>query len=196
MKLTVSLRCLFVYGTLRRGECNHALLGTAPFLGQCRTAGRYTLFNLGRYPAAIAGGRTAIVGEVYVLNKALLARLDRLEDYPQEYIRVCIATPYGSAWIYLYRWPPAPETPVIFSGDWRFAKRPRPAPPALRRRVQHILEYYRSGSLRPIGPGSHSSQEPIRSGDNASPGASPGYGLFCQIQNGRQAKSILSGSYG
>lgn len=133
MKLAGSPCRLFVYGTLRRGECNHTLLGAAPFLGPCRTAGRYTLFNLGRYPAAMVGGRTAIVGEVYALNKALLARLDRLEDYPREYIRACIATPYGPAWIYLYRWPPAPETPVIFSGDWRFAKRSHPAPLALRR---------------------------------------------------------------
>ncbi len=191
MKLTGSPRCLFVYGTLRRGECNHALLGAAPFLGQYRTAGRYTLFNLGRYPAVMAGGRTAIIGEVYALNKTLLARLDRLEDYPREYIRACIATPYGPAWIYLYRWPPASETPVIFSGDWRFARRPRSTPPALQRWVRHTLERSRSGPLRRIDPGSHSSRGPILSGDDKP----PGYGLFCQSQNGRQA-NYIGESYG
>jgi gamma-glutamylcyclotransferase (GGCT)/AIG2-like uncharacterized protein YtfP len=126
-----SPRCLFVYGTLRRGEYNHRLLKNAPFLGRYRTAARYTLFHLGRYPAAMAAGRTAVVGEVYALDKALLARLDRLEDYPQEYSRECIATPYGPAWIYLYRRPPAPETPVIVRGDWLLVRRFRSTPPSI-----------------------------------------------------------------
>lgn len=163
MKPTGSPRYLFVYGTLRRGECNHRLLGAAPCLGQCRTAGRYTLFHLGRYPAAIAGGRTAIVGEVYTLNKALLARLDRLEDYPREYVRAGIVTPYGPAWIYLYRRLPALETPVIFSGDWRLARRPRSTPPAWQRWAQQTLEQPCSGPLRRIGPENYSLQaDPVR----------------------------------
>jgi gamma-glutamylcyclotransferase (GGCT)/AIG2-like uncharacterized protein YtfP len=118
---------LFVYGTLRRGEYNHHVLGNAPLLGLYRTPPHYTMLNLGRYPAVIAGGRTAIKGEVYALNKALLARLDSLEHYPEEYLRESIATPYGSAWIYLYRHLPTPDTPLITSGDWRLTQHVRPA---------------------------------------------------------------------
>jgi gamma-glutamylcyclotransferase (GGCT)/AIG2-like uncharacterized protein YtfP len=128
-----SPRCIFVYGTLRRGEYNHRWLGNAPWLGRYRTPGRYTLLNLGQYPAVLAGGHTAIKGEVYTLNKVLLARLDRLENYPEEYLRERIATPYGTAWIYLYRHRPAPDTPVIPSGDWRLARRLRPAATPIRR---------------------------------------------------------------
>ncbi|MFO1433707.1 MAG: gamma-glutamylcyclotransferase family protein [Candidatus Competibacteraceae bacterium] len=167
MKPTGSPHCLFVYGTLRRGECNHPLLRAAPFLGQCRTAGRYTLFHLGGYPAAIAGGRTALVGEVYTLNKALLTRLDSLEDYRREYGRDRIATPYGPAWIYLYRRPPALTTPIIFSGDWRLARRPRSTPPAWQQWAQQTLEQPRSRPLRRIGPEGNSLQGPTLSGDDA-----------------------------
>ncbi len=122
-----SPRCLFVYGTLRRGEYNHHVLGNAPLLGLYRTRAHYTMLKLGWYPAVIAGGRTAIRGEVYALNKALLARLDSLENYPEEYLRECIATPCGPAWIYLYRQPPPPGTPLIASGDWRLTRHARPA---------------------------------------------------------------------
>lgn len=45
-------------------------------------------------------------------------RLDRLEDYPRLYDRVLIPTPYGRAWVYLYRGPKA-DRALIGSGDWR-----------------------------------------------------------------------------
>jgi gamma-glutamylcyclotransferase (GGCT)/AIG2-like uncharacterized protein YtfP len=118
---TVSLglpRCVFVYGTLRRGERNHHFLKEAPLLSYHRTAPCYTLVNLGRYPAAIPGGETAIVGELYALGEGLLARLDRLEDCPREYIRELIPSPRGPAWMYVYRHP-IPGALVIASGDWR-----------------------------------------------------------------------------
>lgn len=109
---------VFVYGTLRRGECNHHYLSGARWLGIHRTDPCYTLLDLGEYPAMISSGKTAIVGEVYAINDFLMARLDWLEDYPEEYIRERIPTPYGLAWIYIYRHPTA-NVPVIASGDWR-----------------------------------------------------------------------------
>lgn len=121
---------LFVYGTLRRGETNHYLLGNATLLGVHRTNPRYTMLDLGWYPAVIDNGQTAIVGEVYSLSKAQLPGLDMLEDYPNTYTRQLITSAYGSAWMYLYRHAVAAGTPVIPSGDWRrrkhsrFSKRP------------------------------------------------------------------------
>ncbi|MDQ2695481.1 MAG: gamma-glutamylcyclotransferase [Pseudomonadota bacterium] len=108
---------VFVYGTLRRGGSNHRWLRGAPRLGAHRTAAQFTLLDLGPYPAAVAGGRTALRGEVYAVDAARLALLDRLEDCPREYRRQRIPTPFGAAWIYLYR-RPAPGAPRIASGDW------------------------------------------------------------------------------
>ncbi|MCP5420908.1 MAG: gamma-glutamylcyclotransferase [Gammaproteobacteria bacterium] len=119
---------VFVYGTLRRGECNHCLLRAARFMGRHRTQARYTLLNLGAYPAALAGGRTALIGELYALNHAILRRLDQLEDYPREYTRVRLPTPLGAAWIYLYRDRPPGSVRIIANGDWR-RRDPRPATP-------------------------------------------------------------------
>ncbi|MEE4380260.1 MAG: gamma-glutamylcyclotransferase [Candidatus Competibacteraceae bacterium] len=110
-------QAVFVYGTLRRGEANHHWLGDAPLLGQHCTAARYTLLDLGPYPAVVTKGRTAIVGELYALDEGLLSHLDELEDYPREYTRERITIPQGKAWMYLYRQPPA-DAVIIPSGDW------------------------------------------------------------------------------
>ena len=115
---------VFVYGTLLRGEVNHYLLSGAEPLGPHRTEPCYTLFHLGAYPGVAPGGGTAIHGEVYGVDGAGLARLDQLEDYPRLYDRRLIPTPFGRAWIYLYRGRLA-DRPVIPGGDWRaFASDP------------------------------------------------------------------------
>lgn len=94
---------IFVYGTLRRGEANHCLLSAADCLGPHRTCARYRLLHLGRYPWAVEGRSTAIVGEIYRVSRRQLLRLDRLEAYPSLFTRRLIKTPQGRAWIYLYR---------------------------------------------------------------------------------------------
>lgn len=114
---------VFVYGTLLRGEVNHHLLAGAQCLGPHRTAPCYTLFRLGAYPGLAVGGNTAIVGEVYRVDAARLRTLDRLEDYPRLYDRVLIPTPYGRAWVYLFRGQRRDRS-RIHSGDWRSAGAP------------------------------------------------------------------------
>jgi gamma-glutamylcyclotransferase (GGCT)/AIG2-like uncharacterized protein YtfP len=109
---------VFVYGTLLRGEINHYLLADAEYLGPHRTAPGFALYLLGAYPGAVRGGMTAIVGEVYAVDRAGLQRLDRLEDYPRLYDRKLVPSPYGRAWIYLYRGT-LRDRPVIRGGDWR-----------------------------------------------------------------------------
>lgn len=109
---------VFVYGTLLRGEVNHHLLTGAGFLGPHRTAPCFTLYLLGAYPGAVPAGGTAITGEVYRVDRAGLARLDRLEEYPRLYDRRAIPTPWGRAWVYLYRGP-VRDCPVLAGGDWR-----------------------------------------------------------------------------
>ncbi len=108
---------VFVYGTLRRGERNHRLLGGAPYLGAHVTEPTYTMLDLGAYPAVVPGGAQSIVGEVYALSRARLRVLDRLEDCPREYTREPISTPYGPAWVYLYRQLPR-RVRTVSGGDW------------------------------------------------------------------------------
>ncbi len=113
---------VFVYGTLRQGGGNHALLGRARCLGEHVTESGYRMLNVGSYPGVVTGGDTAIRGEVYEVTPALFRQLDALEDYPRSYTRERIDTPWGPAWMYLYR-PCGQRLPEIPSGDW-FQHRP------------------------------------------------------------------------
>lgn len=108
---------VFVYGTLRRGGSNHRLLSRARHLGAHVTEPAYRMLNVGPYPGVVAGGGTPIRGEVYEVTPAQLRELDALEDYPRSYTRERIDTPWGPAWMYLYR-PGGQRLPQITSGDW------------------------------------------------------------------------------
>jgi gamma-glutamylaminecyclotransferase len=108
---------IFVYGTLRRGESHAHLLNNAEYLGPHLTEPRYTLCDLGDYPAAVSWGVTAIHGEVYDVDDQTLHMLDEYEDFPKLYNRRLIPTPYGGAWMYLVLAPPA-VTCIIAHGDW------------------------------------------------------------------------------
>lgn len=113
---------VFVYGTLLSGEVNHGLLNGAELLGAWRTEPRFCMISLGAYPGVIAG-ENAIYGEVYGVDEATLAGLDRLEDYPRLYGRELIPTDWGAAWIYRFRGPVF-DRRIIEGGDWRAATRP------------------------------------------------------------------------
>jgi len=113
-------RCqqVFVYGSLRRGQRYHHLMRGARHIGDYQLPPRYTLFDLGPYPALRPDGRDPVQGEVYVVDAVLLRRLDVLERHPLEFRRRLVATPAGAAWIYFYTRSPAPAVPVVVHGDW------------------------------------------------------------------------------
>ena len=75
---------LFVYGTLRRGFCNHGWLGGAACCGTAKTAEAYGLYLEAGIPYLAADeARYPVVGEVYrVTDARTLAGLDaeRVED--------------------------------------------------------------------------------------------------------------------
>jgi gamma-glutamylaminecyclotransferase len=111
---------VFVYGTLLRGEANHAVLRGARFLGTARTTPGYELLDLGEYPAMRAGGATAVEGETYAVDPAHLAELDRFEDVPRSYVRAPIVLEDGcSAHAYLAATPARAVRSAIPSGSWR-----------------------------------------------------------------------------
>lgn len=125
---------LFVYGTLKRGQPNHARLEGAHWLGEAWLEGA-CLYDLGPFPMAIAAaGRVG--GELHAVAPGGLARLDAFEGCPRLYERHWLPLSDGRrAWVYLGRarqvrhsrplpeglWPPvaevlAPAVPV--AGAW------------------------------------------------------------------------------
>jgi len=110
---------VFVYGSLLRGLGNHRLLERARFVGVARTPARFTMHDLGAFPAIANDGHTAIVGEVYAVDGPTLERLDRLEGHPTHYRREPIELEDGElAHIYVYVASLA-GAQVVASGDWR-----------------------------------------------------------------------------
>ena len=84
---------LFVYGSLKREQPNHAQLGTARFVANVRTAPRFALREIAGYPALVAGGR-AIEGELFELDESVLPELDAFEG--EAYVRREIELSDGS----------------------------------------------------------------------------------------------------
>uniref|UniRef100_A0A182WY00 Gamma-glutamylcyclotransferase family protein n=1 Tax=Anopheles quadriannulatus TaxID=34691 RepID=A0A182WY00_ANOQN len=94
--MSTTLRRVFVYGTLKRGEPNHHWLtdaanGQARFIAKGRTVGRYPLVVATRHNVPflldVPGTGHSVVGEIYEIDDRMLGRLDVLEDYPQLYDR-------------------------------------------------------------------------------------------------------------
>jgi gamma-glutamylaminecyclotransferase len=109
---------LFAYGTLRRGQSNHSRLADARFVAEARTEPSFELVDLGGYPALLEGGDTAVSGELYELDAALLARLDEFEEVPQLYERKQISLGDTCAHVYVMPRDRAACAPRIQVGDW------------------------------------------------------------------------------
>lgn len=110
---------LFVYGTLRPGGYNHYLLEEALHLGPAVTEPEFDLVDLGSYPAMVPGGETAVVGDLFEIDEALLRRCDRLEGHPDFYYRTTVTLSGNEeALTYLMLPEKVTERPRIPSGDW------------------------------------------------------------------------------
>jgi gamma-glutamylcyclotransferase (GGCT)/AIG2-like uncharacterized protein YtfP len=128
-------RHVFVYGTLRGGGSNDiarlaqdARLAPPLHVADASIAG--TLYDLGAYPGALLGGSGRVHGEIYRIDAALEARLDRLEevmpDDSGEYRkRERVIEAEGRRWsclVYEIHPDRIAGRAVIESGDW-FAAR-------------------------------------------------------------------------
>jgi len=119
-------RRVFVYGSLLRGEPNHPVIERAELVGAATTPPRFTLHDLGAFPAMIEGGEHAIVGEVYEVDQATLTALDRLEGHPRFYRRTPIALADGSAAeTYVLTRAQVVGRPVVSTGSWRAHRKAR-----------------------------------------------------------------------
>ena len=109
----------FVYGSLLRGEANHRLLQRARFVRAARTSPVFTMVDLGAFPGILAGGTTAIAGEVYEVDEDTLRALDRLEGHPTFYRRHEVELDDRSfASAYLLPAPRLRSFPAVTSGSW------------------------------------------------------------------------------
>lgn len=108
---------VFVYGSLKKGSYNHNLLLNSEFISQHITEQKYTMVDIGMYPAVIQSGNTAICGEIYKVEKNVLRALDELEGFPDYYDRILTPTKFGESWMYIL--PNNSENyTVLPSGQW------------------------------------------------------------------------------
>lgn len=111
---------LFVYGSLLRGERDHELLDQAVFVGPAKTAARYTLVDLGPYPALLENGRSSIVGELYVVDRKQRFVLDVKKECPVLFHRIEVELEDGSrAEAYAMRDEQVRGKRRLPRGDWR-----------------------------------------------------------------------------
>ena len=131
---------VFVYGTLKRGHCNHHWLAEATFQGEA-VLPDVVLHDLGPFPMAVPG-EGSVWGELYAVEAAGLARLDRLEGYPRLYDRRPLRLADGRrAWVYLGRPHQVRHVSAIADGCWK-----GPAPGAAVRRSQMGLDPLATGN--------------------------------------------------
>lgn len=103
---------VFVYGTLRRNHRHHDLLPSSTFIGDFRTGTAYprvvSTAYFGPVLLDIPGTGAPVCGEVYAVDDATLAALDKLENndgvnYTRRAIKVTrVADPAATADAYVY----------------------------------------------------------------------------------------------
>src|SRR3546814_631811 len=82
----MSKHLIFVYGTLKRGWGNNAIIHDQKYIGVGTTSPDFEMFSLGGYPGVIEGDKR-ISGELWEIDDAAFARCDRLEGHPNFYKR-------------------------------------------------------------------------------------------------------------
>lgn len=116
---------VFVYGTLRYGMGAHRMLRDSEYLGVTETEDGFALMDMGSCPAMVPAAAGRVRGEVYLVDPATLADLDRYESHPRLYRRTPIGVEdFGvvAAYVWVGR---ALSGDVVLGGDWTRLMRQR-----------------------------------------------------------------------
>jgi len=72
---------VFVYGTLKRGACNHSYLAGQRFVGETSSVPGFTLYALTGYPGLVCDplDEEGVCGELWEVDETALQGLDALE---------------------------------------------------------------------------------------------------------------------
>ncbi len=119
-------KLVFVYGTLRKGDCRYGLDTLVELIHPEAHLEGFQLLHLGGFPG-IVPGRGRVRGEVHLYTK--FDELDRIEGFCEEspsrslFLRkqVIIELPLGEelqASTYVFNANPREDSRVIESGDW------------------------------------------------------------------------------
>ena len=125
---------IFVYGTLLEGHPGHGLLDGAELGGVALTEAAFELVDLGAYAALVPGGKTAVSGELYLVDLETRARIDRERQVPLLFERARIRLADGSeAEAYVMSADKVRGRRRLRHGDWRrrfepAVPRPEPSP--------------------------------------------------------------------
>ncbi len=111
---------VFVYGTLMHGEHAHERLDGAKFLGEYRIRG-YALYDLGWFPGIRPMEGAVVYGEVYEVDDAMLAGMDRYEGEGSLYHRTPVVAENGNGTIEAQAYVYAREirSGRIEGGNWK-----------------------------------------------------------------------------
>ena len=125
--MSSSFTNVFVYGTLKRGQCLHHVLANQEFLGEAKTKAEYVLVSLGDFPGLVTPDAFAeevqsqsIAGELYRVDSACLIELDRVECVDENMYQRCLVSLLEPtdviAETYVYQ--PAVYTSMICGNRW------------------------------------------------------------------------------
>jgi len=138
----MSEEAVFVYGTLRRGDCRNGALEGYECLSREAHLQGFHMKHLGGFPAIVPDPDQKVLGEIYRIDKECLAQLDRIEGHPHFYRRTKVLVfDVGvtqreikgetkkvhkgfHCWTYVFADPSRiTDCPIIKSGDWFSTRR-------------------------------------------------------------------------
>jgi gamma-glutamylcyclotransferase (GGCT)/AIG2-like uncharacterized protein YtfP len=86
MEVSINDCPIFVYGTLMRGRRASHMLAGATFAGLFQLKD-YAMYHLGRYPGIVPCRGETVYGELYYVNREMLAQMDAYEEEGSLYLR-------------------------------------------------------------------------------------------------------------
>ncbi len=81
---------VFVYGTLKRGQCRGSVLMGQVFLGEQTTKPLYQMYKISSFPGIMLAENSSpvpIKGELWSVDEITLRRLDQIEGHPNLFKR-------------------------------------------------------------------------------------------------------------